>query len=268
MGYLDKTNSVAEGQPVTLYQFTRGDNEKIWRFCNADQDITINGEKWLATAISDTGRHTGDNISITLPSNNPVALLYRGIAPTQAIKVTIMRVHYAEREIRIIWIGTIIEVKRPDAHQTQLISAGPSSTMDSVGLRLTWGRSCPYTLYDYDCRVNPKNFVVAGLTIKALNGTTLTLDLPKELPQGWFNAGFIEWIDDGVREVRAVTVHQNNQLTLMGGTHKLAVGMTIKVYPGCDGRAETCLKKFNNILNFGGIPHMPHKSPYDGSRVF
>ncbi|AAP96358.1 hypothetical protein HD_1576 [[Haemophilus] ducreyi 35000HP] len=54
----------------------------------------------------------------------------------------------------------------------------------------------------------------------------------------------------------------------MGGTQKLSVGTQIKVYPGCDGRASTCLKKFNNMLNYGGIPHMPNKSPYDGSRVF
>lgn len=269
MSYLEKTHSVADGQPVTLYQFTRGEDEKVWCFCDADQDIVVNNEKWLATAISDSGRRTGENINIVLPSNNPVALLYRGMPPSQTVKVMIMRLHYQEQELRVVWIGTIIEAKRPDVHKTELVSAGLSSTMQNAGLRLTWGRNCPYTLYDYDCRVNPKNFAVAGLVIKALNGTTITVDVPENLPEGWFNAGFIEWTDsDGVREVRAVTVHKNNQITLMGGTQKLSVGTTINVYPGCDGRATTCLNKFNNMLNFGGIPHMPNKSPYDGSRVF
>lgn len=268
MSYADKTLSIADAQPITLYQFIRGNNEKIWRFCDADIDIELNGEKWLAAAISDSGRNTGDNITITLPSNNPVALLYRGIAPSQTVKLMIMRLHWQDTEIRVVWVGSIIEAKRPDVHQTQLISAGLSATLESAGLRLTWGRNCPYTLYDYDCKVNPKNFVVAGLTIKALTGTTITIDTPQDLPQGWFNAGFIEWMDDGVREVRAVTTHQHNQLTLMGGTQKLSIGTVIKVYPGCDGRAHTCLQKFANILNFGGIPHMPNKSPYDGTRVF
>ncbi|MFY1006072.1 phage BR0599 family protein [Pasteurella multocida] len=268
MSYSEKINSVSDAQPITLYQFILGENEKIWRFCDADKNIEVNNQKWLASSISDTGRNTGDNVTITLPSNNPVALLYRSIAPSQTVKLMIMRLNWQDAEIRVVWVGTIIEAKRPDIHQTQLVSAGLSSTLDSVGLRLTWGRNCPYTLYDYDCKVNPKNFVIAGLVIQALTGTTITVGIPQDLPQGWFNAGFIEWQDDGVREVRAVTVHQNNQLTLMGGTQKLAVGTVIKVYPGCDGRASTCLKKFNNMLNFGGIPHMPNKSPYDGSRVF
>ena len=48
MSYLGKTHSVAEGRPIDLYQFVRGENDKIWRFCNADKDLEINGEKWLA----------------------------------------------------------------------------------------------------------------------------------------------------------------------------------------------------------------------------
>ncbi len=269
MSYNERTNSIADGQPITLYQFTRGNNEKIWRFCNADQDIVVNNEKWTAAAISDTGRRTGENMHITLPSSNPVALLYRGMPPSQTVKVTILRLHYQEQELRVVWIGTITEAKRPDTHQTELISASLSATMQSAGLRLTWSKNCPYTLYDQDCRVNPKSFVLNGLAIRALNGTSITLDLPTGFAEGWFNAGFIEWVDDdGVREVRAVMVQRHNQLTLMGGTQGLSVGAVINVYPGCDGTATTCWKKFNNMLNFGGIPHMPNKSPYDGSRVF
>ncbi|MDP8079511.1 phage BR0599 family protein [Phocoenobacter skyensis] len=269
MSYLDKTLSIAGAQPITLYQFIRGDNEKIWRFCDADKTIEVNNEKWISTAISDSGRRTGENINITLPSNNPVAQLYRGIAPSQTVRVMIMRLHYKEQEIRVVWVGNIIEAKRPESHKTELISAGLSTTMESSGLRLSWGRNCPYSLYDYDCKVNPKNFVLTGLEIKAINGTTITLNVPNDIPENWFNAGFIEWIDnDGVREVRAVTLHKNNELTLMGGTQKLSIGTIIKVYPGCDGNVKTCKNKFNNILNFGGIPHMPNKSPYDGSRVF
>ena len=269
MSYLDKTHSIAEGQPVDLYQFVRGENEKIWRFCNADKDLEINGQQWLATAITDQRDGNADGkITIKMPSNNPVARLYRGLPPSQTVKLTIMRLNWGDSEIRIVWVGTIVEANRPSIETTQLVSAGLSEAMESAGLRLTWGRNCPYTLYDTDCKVKPGNFVVAGLTISAMDGASITVNLPANLPQGWFNAGFIEWQDDGVREVRAVTVHQNNKLTLMGGTQKLAIGTVIKVYPGCDGRAQTCLKKFNNMLNFGGIPHMPTKSPYDGSRVF
>ncbi|SSZ30354.1 Uncharacterized conserved protein [Aggregatibacter aphrophilus] len=59
-----------------------------------------------------------------------------------------------------------------------------------------------------------------------------------------------------------MTVHQNNKLTLMGGTQKLSVGTVIKVYPGCDGR-PTCLKKFNNMLNLRWRAAHANKSPYE-----
>lgn len=269
MSFLAYEHSVAEGQPINLYQFERGNGEKIYRYCSADRDITFNNVKWSSLAISDSGRKTGENLTVTLPSDNPIALLYRGVAPSSNVKVTVARLQYGAQEARIVWIGTVIEAQRPDVNQTQLVVAGLSNSMQGAGLRLTWGKNCPYSLYDTDCKVVAKNFAVDGLEIKALNGTTITLNLPESFAQGWFNAGFIEWYDsDGVREVRAVTVHKDNRLTLMGGTYGLAPGMSIKAYPGCDGQASTCLTKFNNILNFGGIPHMPGTSPYDGSRVF
>lgn len=269
MSYLNRTHSVSDGQPVTLYRFTLGRGEREWRFTDADCDVTVNGEKWLATAVSDSGRRTGDNLSVTLPSDNAVAQLFRGIAPSQSMTLTVMRLHWQDNEIRVVWIGTIIEAKRPDVHQTQLISAGLSSTMRSAGLRLMWGRSCPYALYDTDCKVDKAKFAVAGLRVQALDGVSVTVNFPHVVAQHHFNAGFIEWTDNsGVREVRAVTVHENNRLTLMGGTQKISVGTLITVYPGCDGQVKTCRDKFNNVLNFGGIPHMPNKSPYDGSRIF
>ncbi|SSZ30352.1 Uncharacterised protein [Aggregatibacter aphrophilus] len=53
MSYLSKTHSVSEGRPIDLYQFGARRKREIWRFCNADKDLEINSEKWLASAISD-----------------------------------------------------------------------------------------------------------------------------------------------------------------------------------------------------------------------
>ena len=98
MSYLSKTHSVAEGRPIDLYQFTRGENEKIWRFCNADKDLEINGEKWLASAISDARDGGGDgNVTLRMPSNNPVARLYRGLPP---MRMTTRSVLYGLARLR------------------------------------------------------------------------------------------------------------------------------------------------------------------------
>lgn len=269
MSYLAKTFSIADGQPINLYEFVRGDNEKIYRFCDADMDLTINGQRWQATTITDAGKTDGENTTIIVASHNPIARLFRGVPPSQSISVKIYRTHWQDNEIRVVWIGTVLEVKRPSIEKAEIISASLSNTMNSAGLRLSWGRNCPYSLYDSDCRVNRKQFAVNDIVIEALDGAAITVTLPQSIPAQWFNAGFIEWRDaDGVTEMRAITLHQANRLTLMGGTKGLDVGMKITLYPGCDGQVSTCAKKFRNVLNFGGIPHMPNKSPYDGSRIF
>ncbi|MEB3470164.1 DUF2163 domain-containing protein [Pasteurella multocida] len=267
MGFLEKTFSIADGQPINLYEFTR--DEKVYRFCDADQNLTINNQPWQTATISDSGKTDGENATITVASNHPIAKLFRGTPPSQAIGVKIYRTHWNDSEIRVVWVGTVVEVKRPSIEKAEIISASLSATMSAAGLRLSWGRNCPYSLYDQDCGVLSQQFAVRDLVIEAKDGLTITINLPTTLPQAWFTAGFIEWLDtDGVREVRAVTTHEHNKLTLMGGTKGLDVGTKVNAYPGCDGRVSTCANKFNNVLNFGGIPHMPSKSPYDGSRVF
>lgn len=39
--------------------------------------------------------------------------------------------------------------------------------------------------------------------------------------------------------------------------YPVEVGTTARVYPGCDKRLETCIDKFNNVLNFRGEPFIP-----------
>jgi uncharacterized phage protein (TIGR02218 family) len=37
----------------------------------------------------------------------------------------------------------------------------------------------------------------------------------------------------------------------------IAVGDAFSVTAGCDKRHATCRKKFGNVVNFRGFPHMP-----------
>lgn len=273
MSYQDFAHSVAESQPVTLYEFSRGG--KFYRYCNADKDVQVGSTKWEAVAISDGGRD-GDNVTITVPSDNSIAMLYRGLPPSQTVFVKIHRLQWAGEkksiEMHIVWIGQIIEVKRQKIEKCEIVTAGLTETLSGAGLRLTWGRNCPYSCYDRDCRVNKTAFKWV-LKITSKTGSAISYDIIERdsslAPNNTLTAGFIEWKDkDGVIETRAITTHSEGALSLMGGSYGLEVGMVINAYPGCDGRVNTCAGKFNNLLNFGGIPHLPEKSPYDGSRVF
>lgn len=263
-----RDQSIAEGDLVNLYEFSLGNNERFWRYCSADKDIELNHQTFIATAISDSGRRGQDNIHITVPFNHDIALLFRGRSPSLPLKVRILRWHYGDEIARVVWVGTIVEVKRPETHKVELISAGLSATMNSAGLRLSWCRSCPYALYDTDCTVNPERHCLKNLTVESVEGNSVFIK-GLIVKDGQFNGGFMEWIDlFGIREVVAIRQQVGNKVQLIGSSVKLNIGQKVKLYPGCDGMLNTCRDKFNNLANFGGIPHMPEKSPYDGSRVF
>lgn len=263
--------STANGLPVSLYAFMRNDAKGFY-YTNADQAIELDGKTWLPLAISDNGIRTGEggSLEVTVPSVSGVAQLFRGVPPSSPLKVLIHRWHVEDDtgEFRTVWFGTIKEAKRQSTDQAKFITTGVASTFSRSGLRLTYGRACPYALYDHHCRVNPLTVMVSSVEIVSLDGSSITVVLPSTFAEGYFSGGYIEWDDDGFPDRRGFRVHSGNQLSLFGGTDRLTVGMKVNLFPGCDRTIQTCNDKFNNTLNYGGQPHMPGKSPYQIMKLF
>jgi hypothetical protein len=107
--------------------------------------------------------------------------------------------------------------------------------------------------------------------VSALTGNTITLDGAALAASPYYNGGFIEWDADGLGTLERRGIESttgSNQYQLFGRADGLAVGQAVTIYPGCDGAAETCDTKFNNLVNYGGVDFMPGKSPFDGRQVF
>jgi len=264
--------STADGRPVTLYEFVRGD-ELFYRYTNADKDIHLNDAVWAAQAISDSGLSvgSGDNMDVTVPSDNPVARLFRGVSPSRAVRIRIYRWHVDDTsgEFRTVWVGTIKEAKREAIDRTRLVTASLASTFTRVGLRLTYGRACPYALYDHNCTIDPVRFGVSGLVIDSLDGADIqVMSLPESLENGWFTGGYMEWQTDGITERRGLKVQDGSVIGVIGGTSGLTAGLAITLFPGCNRTISQCAEKFDNHLNYGGQPHMPGKSPFTIIKLF
>lgn len=265
-------HSTADGRPVTLYEFVRGD-VLFYRYTNADKDIDLNGHVWKAQAISDSGLSvgSGDNLDVIVPSDNPVARLFRGVSPSRPVRIRIYRWHVDDTsaEFKTVWIGTIKEAKREAIDRTRLVTASLASTFTRVGLRLTYGRACPYALYDHNCNVDPASFGVSGFVIDSLDGAEITVTLlPAELENGWFTGGYVEWATEGITERRGLKVQDGNVIGVIGGTSGLSEGLAITLFPGCNRTISQCAEKFSNHLNYGGQPHMPGKSPFTIIKLF
>lgn len=266
MNWNDYEYSTSDGLPVTLVDFIRS-GTLHYRYTNADQDIYINGEKWEAAAISVPGVRigSGDPLDITVPADSQVAALFRGASPS--LKVRIMRMHADDesQEMKTIWRGAVHETKWENINSIKLITYSIASVFSRNGIRLTWGRPCPYSLYDKNCRLNPVDYAV-HCVIDSLDGASV--NITSGVNNGWFSGGFIEWITDGITERRGLKLHNGNNIGVIGGTFGLEAGMSVVIYPGCERTINVCDSKFNNVLNYGGQPHMPGQSPFEIAKLF
>ncbi|HWD20521.1 MAG TPA: phage BR0599 family protein [Verrucomicrobiae bacterium] len=141
------------------------------------------------------------------------------------------------------------------------------------------GPDCPYHVYEpTTCKALRAKFettaTIASIDSSALPPTVaVTLDYP-DVPQfnqwiqdDWFQEG---WLETGLGvgyELRVITGSEYDAdsgrltLTLNVELVRAVVGQALTLVAGCDGQASTCLRKFNNYVNFGGFPGVPVVNP-------
>lgn len=276
MTFSDRELSNFDGKPISLYEFTRG--SLAWRYNTSDRDITlgvgVDAVVYEAVPVSDSGVHqsgqpSADNFEVTLPADAAVALLYRATAPTDRVWLKVRRMHHGDTEAPVTWVGSIAQATQRDEATAVLVCQSLVSSFEANGLRLTWQRSCPHFLYDGQCRADKAAFAVAA-TVVLLDGLSVQVSSVGGHAAGWFSGGMIEWVVEAeVLDRRMVETHVSGSiLTLLGSTDGLTVGKAVTLYPGCNRTVQQCNEKFANLPNYGGVPHLPGKSPFDGSSVF
>lgn len=272
MSYDNFEISNQSGRPIALYTFLYG--ASYWRYCTADTDKTIGGQTYLARAISDEGVTQGgsdqNDLQIVMQKNLPVPMLFRNTQPSGKVWLTVRRWHIGDpaNETPLLWSGTIVNATDVDEATVRLGGRSIGGSYDRNGLRLAWGRMCPHVLYsDFGCRVN-KALHAYPRTLATVDGTSFTCTAHSDAEEGSFSGGFLEFVrDDGSLERKGIESQSGNHFVVLGSTSGLAIGSEVTIYPGC-ARNTTACKAFGNLPNYGGFPHLPGKSPFDGSPVF
>lgn len=270
MTFHNAETSIASGKPVRLYEFKRGTSR--WGYNSSDRDITHNTQEYksLVGGISDSGvKQTGqaiaDALKITAPADLSVAQLYRQVAPSSIVTVTIYALHYGIDDYVVVYSGEVRGVQFL-LEKCTLTCSALSERMEMTGLRLGWERSCPHALYSTACGVD-SNAYRSSATIQSMDGAAVYSGVFQAQPDGYYTSGFIEWILPGGNvERRGIQQHIGSKLILLSGTAGLVPGAQIRVYPGCDQTVTTC-KRFTNLPNYGGFPHLAGQSPY-GQNIF
>lgn len=282
MSFNEREISNQEGQPVALYRFQWGNT--FWFYTSADRPITrteiVSGAptevEYQPLAISDNGMVQGgeqsNDFTINAPNNIPLAVLYRGTPPSGTIYLIVRRKHHGDDDAPVWWIGTVGNVKRPDDVAVNIIGRTLTSTFQRSGLRLSWQRSCPFILYDGNCKADPELFGVAG-TVTAKDGVSITVTGGTVGEESKYRGGFIKWEADvnGTMERRGIEQIGDigsGVFQLFGRPDRLEIGTEIMLYPGCAHTPTACDTDFDNLANYGGYDFMPGKSPFDGTPVF
>lgn len=278
MTFQTREVSSQDGVPISYYEIEWGNT--FWRYTSADsdQELTIAPAvlpvTFTAIAISDSGMTQGgssnNDLTLTAPSNIPLADLFHSTPPSDEIKLTLRRAHEGDVEAFIHWKGFIRNVQRDEGNASiQIIGVSTIAMFESSGLRLGWVRGCPHILYDSECRADPEAFAVEAEIIE-MDGNSITVDTADGQVAGWFTGGYIQWEanDDGTLDRRGIMASlTDTKFVLLGTTYRLEVGMAVKLYPGCDLTTTTCLNKFANLANYGGIEQMSGKNPFDGTAI-
>jgi uncharacterized phage protein (TIGR02218 family) len=270
MTYDTRERSVQDGAPIELYEFTRGTTAS--RFTSADADFTLLGntytsETLLRSQIETSAERARNAITIECRREFEIAELFRVAPPTEVIGLVVKRTHRADADVAVIWTGRVLNCEWSGA-RARLNCEPVHTSLRRPGLRRLYQRQCPHVLYRQgpgQCNVNRAAHSTVT-TATAISGLVLSVAALASKP---WAGGFVEWAaPGGVTERRFIESFSGLNLTLSQAFNGLQVGDTVTVSPGCDHTTSTCSTVYANLPNYGGMPFIPRKNPFDGTPVY
>lgn len=258
------------GKPVELYEFTNGGLH--YYYTSADHNVTHDGKTYTAyaikrTAIEVTMEKGRNNLTLRAQRNLPVADIFRVQPPSSVVTLNVYRLHEDDpgQERVVIWMGRVLNCKWEKTSEVVIHCEPVTGSLARPGLRRLYQRQCPHVLYGTKCGINKFDYQTSA-ELTAISGTTLTSPAFGGEANDYFAGGFIEFdLIDGNTDRRLILSHTGNNVVISIPSSDLYVGITVRAYPGCNHTTSVCNSKFGNILNYGGQPMIPSKSPMDGS---
>lgn len=273
MTYAARETSVHAGAPVELYAFAVG--AVTMRYTSSARTVTVDGYDWTPAPLKrgriETSQETARNgLDIECARDFPVAQLFAVSPPSDAIALTIRRVHRGDGETAVIWIGQILNCDfSPREGKATLHGECARSVLRRVGLRRAYQRLCPHPLFGPKCSEHggPTRAAHAmETTVTSVSGLDVGVAALLARP---YAGGWIEWTrPSGFVDRRFVQAVTGLQLRLTLPIYGLPVGAPVTVLPGCDHTTATCETVYGNLDNHGGFPSIPAQNPFGNAPVY
>lgn len=118
--------------------------------------------------------------------------------------------------------------------------------------------SCRAILGDSECKKVLTSFTFTGTVTTVTSGLIFTSNALTQAA-GYFTGGQITWTSGNNNGLKMeVKEFANKQVVLAQAMpYAIQVGNSFQIVAGCDKTHQTCISKFNNIINFRGEPFVP-----------
>lgn len=118
--------------------------------------------------------------------------------------------------------------------------------------------SCRAILGDSECKKVLTSFTFTGTVTTVTSGLIFTSNALTQAA-GYFTGGQITWTSGNNNGLKMeVKEFANKQVVLAQAMpYVIQVGNSFQIVAGCDKTHQTCISKFNNIINFRGEPFVP-----------
>ena len=246
----------------------------VFRYTSADRDIVFDGATWTSVPIgrSDRARDTSEDsknlVTVTVPHDHPVAVLYMRTPPDQMVTLELLRGENLGNISQVLK-ATVTGVKW-NGYEATIECESPMARANRTGLAARYQSQCRHALYGRGCRIDREDFKLTYTFIQIeTTGRRIKATGSTGLPEDWAVGGVIE-IDD---QRRIVLGHQTTVesgvtfvfVDIQRPFGDIAPSATVHVYAGCDHAVQTCRDKFSNLANFGGFTLLPKVNPFDRS---
>jgi uncharacterized phage protein (TIGR02218 family) len=254
----------------TCWQVTRQDGV-VLGFTDHDRDLFFDDTLFkadsggTASALQSSSDFSVDNSVIegalnseSLTEEDFFAGLY------DHAEVIIWKVNWAEPAQRLLMKkGTIGEVTRGKSGFTAELRSLSHQLDQPFGRVFQYG--CDAVLGDARCTINLNNaqYTATGTVTEVETDLALLVSGLESFAADWFASGVVRFTS-GQAEGLTVQVKSSDpagddtRLSLYLPVKKpVLVGDSFTITAGCDKQFSTCREKFQNGLNFRGMPHMP-----------
>lgn len=267
MTFAAQETSRESGQVLELYTFIFG--LTTFRFTSFNRDIIWQGLSYTSEPISRsrTGAAIEDaanQVTITLPIDNPVPQLFITNVPGKVGSVRILRAHVNDvaEEVVVLFDGFVANVTLDGELEAKVLCNPNTKVFDRVAPRFTYMGLCNHILYDERCKVDISLFDFTGL-VSAVSLNDITVNGASGLGADFFVSGFARFPAGSQNDARLILAQSGDTMTLLLPFAENVLGSDIDLFAGCAHDLVTCDVKFDAVLNYGGFPFVPRKNPFN-----